>query len=66
MRLQIDKSNGIDGEASTHDEDSQVPEVITPVVDQDESGTSTNEHQSVQKQDPYPSVLSLHLLHLHQ
>ena len=58
MRLQIDKSQEIDGEASTHDEDSQVLEIITPVVDQDESVTSTTEHQPVQRQDPYPSVLT--------
>ena len=52
IRLQID------GEASIQDEDSQVPEVITPVVDQGESVISTTEHQPVQKQDSYPSVLS--------
>ena len=52
IRLQID------GEASIQDEDSQVPEVITPVVDQGESVISTTEHQPVQKQDPYPSVLA--------
>ena len=52
MRLQIDRSHEIDGKASIHNEDSQVPVVITPVVDQDESVTSTTEHQPVQRQDP--------------
>ena len=54
--LQIDESRDIDGEASTHDEDSQVPEVKTLMVDKKESVTPTTEHQPVQEQGSYPSV----------
>ena len=39
-------------------EDSQVPEVTTLMVDKEESVTSTTEHQPVQTQDSYPPVLA--------
>ena len=58
MRLKLDESHGIDGEASTHDEGSQVPEVSTLMVDKEESVVSTTEHQLVHKQDSYPPVLA--------
>ena len=37
-------------------EDSQVPEVTTLMVDKEESVASTAEHQPVQEQGSYPSV----------